>query len=78
MEDTFDILEVDDILTMQPVAALKQSHNIVNDCDLSVSDLLCAKNSFLVHIEHVSWLKKCINTLVEFFWHLENHPIHNR
>ncbi|KIK94002.1 hypothetical protein PAXRUDRAFT_12322 [Paxillus rubicundulus Ve08.2h10] len=78
MEDTFGISKVDDILTMRPVSALKQSHNVVNDCDLSVSDFFRAKNSFLVHIKHVSWPKKHINALAEFFWHLENHPIHNR
>ncbi|KIK75751.1 hypothetical protein PAXRUDRAFT_18724 [Paxillus rubicundulus Ve08.2h10] len=77
MEDTFGISKVDDILTMRPVTALKQSRNVVNDCDLSVSDFFRAKNSFLVHIEHASWPKKHINTLAEFFWHLENHPICN-
>ncbi|KIJ06992.1 hypothetical protein PAXINDRAFT_19805 [Paxillus involutus ATCC 200175] len=78
MEDTFGISKVDDILTMRPVAALKQSRNVVNDYDLPISDFFRAKNSFLVHIEHVSWPKKHINALAEFFWHLENHPICNR
>ncbi|KIK80051.1 hypothetical protein PAXRUDRAFT_52669, partial [Paxillus rubicundulus Ve08.2h10] len=77
-EDTFGISKVDDILTMQPVATLKQSHNVVNDCDLSISDFFHAKNSFLIHIEQASWPKEHINTLAEFFWHLKNHPIRNR
>ncbi|KIK82347.1 hypothetical protein PAXRUDRAFT_153897, partial [Paxillus rubicundulus Ve08.2h10] len=77
MEDTFGIAKVDDILTMRPVAALKQSCNIVNNCDLPISDFFRAKNSFLVHIEHMNWPKRHINALVEFFWHLENHLIRN-
>ncbi|KIK81734.1 hypothetical protein PAXRUDRAFT_15075 [Paxillus rubicundulus Ve08.2h10] len=77
MEDTFGISKVDDILTMRPIATLKQSHNVVNDCDLPISDFFHAKNSFLVHVEHVGWQKKHINALAEFFWHLENHPIRN-
>ncbi|KAF9239302.1 hypothetical protein BU15DRAFT_46860 [Melanogaster broomeanus] len=78
MEDTFGISKVDDILTMWPVAALRQSRNVINDCDLPISDFFRAKNSFLVHIERASWPKKHINALAEFFWHLENHPIRNR
>ncbi|KIK91268.1 hypothetical protein PAXRUDRAFT_72194, partial [Paxillus rubicundulus Ve08.2h10] len=77
MENTFSILKVDDILTMHPVAALKQSHNVVNGCNLPISDFFCAKNSFLVHIKHAGWPKKHINALAEFFWHLENHLICN-
>ncbi|KIK77233.1 hypothetical protein PAXRUDRAFT_17639 [Paxillus rubicundulus Ve08.2h10] len=77
MEDTFGISKVDDILTMRLVAALKQSHNVVNGCDLPISDFFRAKNSFLVHVEHAGWLKKHINALAEIFWHLENHPIRN-
>ncbi|KIK79965.1 hypothetical protein PAXRUDRAFT_16044 [Paxillus rubicundulus Ve08.2h10] len=77
MEDTFGISKVDDILTMHHVAALKQSCNVVNDCNLPILDFFCAKNSFLVHVEHAGWLKKHINALVEFFWHLKNHPIFN-
>ncbi|KAF9236388.1 hypothetical protein BU15DRAFT_50162 [Melanogaster broomeanus] len=67
----------DDILTMRPVAALRQSRNVINDCDLPISDFFRVKNSFLVHIERASWPKKHINALAEFFWHLENHPICN-
>ncbi|KIK74423.1 hypothetical protein PAXRUDRAFT_19888 [Paxillus rubicundulus Ve08.2h10] len=77
MEDTFGILKVDDVLTMRPIAALKQSRNVVNDCDLSISDFFCTKNNFLIHIEQASWPKKHVNALAEFFWHLENHPICN-
>ncbi|KIK90741.1 hypothetical protein PAXRUDRAFT_151284 [Paxillus rubicundulus Ve08.2h10] len=73
MEDTFSISKVDDVLTMQPIATLKQSCNVVNDCDLSISDFFCAKNNFLIHIEQASWPKKHVNALAEFFWHLENH-----
>ncbi|KIJ09214.1 hypothetical protein PAXINDRAFT_87784 [Paxillus involutus ATCC 200175] len=81
MEDTFGISKVDDILTIKGwwvVAALKQSHNVVNNCDLPISDFFRAKNSFLVHIKHASLPKKHINALAKFFWHLENHPIRNR
>ncbi|KAF8837056.1 hypothetical protein BDN67DRAFT_909952, partial [Paxillus ammoniavirescens] len=78
MEDTFGISKVDDILTMRPVTALKQSRNVVNNCDLSISDFFRAKNSFLIHIEQASWPKKHINALAEFFWHLKNHLIRNR
>ncbi|KIK90574.1 hypothetical protein PAXRUDRAFT_151585 [Paxillus rubicundulus Ve08.2h10] len=75
MEDTFSIAKVDDVLTMRPVAALKQSCNIVNNFNLPISDFFHAKNSFLVYIEHANWPKRHINALAEFFWHLKNHPI---
>ncbi|KIK77997.1 hypothetical protein PAXRUDRAFT_86011, partial [Paxillus rubicundulus Ve08.2h10] len=77
MEDTFGISKVDDILTMHPIAALKQSCNVVNNCDLPILDFFQAKNSFLVHVKYAGWPKKHINALAEFFWHLENHPICN-
>ncbi|KIK78725.1 hypothetical protein PAXRUDRAFT_54756, partial [Paxillus rubicundulus Ve08.2h10] len=77
MEDTFSISKVDDVLTMWLIAALKQSRNMVNNCDLSISDFFRAKNNFLIHIEQASWPKKHVNALAEFFWHLENHPICN-
>ncbi|KIK77727.1 hypothetical protein PAXRUDRAFT_100519, partial [Paxillus rubicundulus Ve08.2h10] len=50
----------------------------VDDCDIPISDCFCAKNSFLVHVKYMGWLKKHINALAEFFWHLENHLICNR
>ena len=74
-DDSFGLTSSNDILTLRPVASVRASHLACADHDLSFSEFLWAKNSFLHHIKQASWPNKHIDALAKFFWNLENHPI---
>ncbi|KAG2740594.1 hypothetical protein P692DRAFT_201842456 [Suillus brevipes Sb2] len=61
---------IDNQLTVSSKAALA-------DHELSFSTFLRAKNLYLVQISKAKWPQTHIDTLSLFFWHLENHTIHN-
>jgi len=74
-DDSFGLTSSNNILTLHPVVSVRASRLACANHNLSFSEFLRAKNSFLHHIKQVSWPNKHINTLAEFFWNLENHPI---
>ncbi|KAG6371329.1 hypothetical protein JVT61DRAFT_9628 [Boletus reticuloceps] len=73
-DDALGLSATNDILTLRPVASVKASKNARPDYELSFSEFLQAKNSYLHHIKQISWPDKHVNALAEFFWNLENHP----
>ncbi|KAI6002409.1 hypothetical protein F5J12DRAFT_723057, partial [Pisolithus orientalis] len=72
--DTFGISSANDLLTLRPVVSVKASQNMCTDHDLTFSEFLQARVSFLHHIKMVLWPEKDINALAMFFWNLESHP----
>lgn len=74
-DDAFGLTASNDILTIRPVASVKASKNARADHDLTFSEFLQAKNSFLHHVKQSAWPDKHVNVLAEFFWNLENHPM---
>lgn len=73
-DDAFGLAASNDILTIRPVASVKASKNARPNYELTFSEFLQGKNSYLHHIKQSSWPDKHINALAEFFWNLENHP----
>ncbi|KAF8129555.1 hypothetical protein EV363DRAFT_1264033 [Boletus edulis] len=74
-DDAFGLTASNDLLTIHPVASVKASKNARSDHDLTFSEFLQAKNSFLHHAKQTAWPDKHVNVLAEFFWNLENHPM---
>ena len=75
-DDTLGFSNSNNILSLHPVASVRASCNACADHDLSFSEFLQAKNSFLRHIKWLAWPAKPIDALAEFFWNVENHGIH--
>jgi len=74
-DDSFNLTSSNNILTLRPVVSVRASHLACANHDLSFSEFLQVKNSFLHHIKQASWPNKHINALAKFFWNLENHSI---
>ena len=59
---------------LRPVASVKASKNAKADHELSLTDMLQARTSYLKHIKEAGWPEKHIAALFKFFWNLECHP----
>ncbi|KAG2345622.1 hypothetical protein BDR05DRAFT_879940 [Suillus weaverae] len=75
--DDFGLTRVDDQLTIRPAYAFKASKSATADHDLPFSMFLHSKNLFLMQLNKAKWPQTHIDALSLFFWHLENHSIHN-
>ncbi|KAF9224749.1 hypothetical protein BS17DRAFT_826619 [Gyrodon lividus] len=75
MDDAFGISKTDDVLTLHSVTSVKVSCNSVQDNELSFKTFLQARNNFLYYAKKVSWPSKHLNTLAEFSWNIEMHPM---
>ncbi|KIK81190.1 hypothetical protein PAXRUDRAFT_15374 [Paxillus rubicundulus Ve08.2h10] len=75
VDETLGISKVDDILTLCLVAAVKASRNSLEDHDLPFEVFLQAKNNLLFYAKKASWPAKHLDTLAEFFWNIETHPM---
>ncbi|KAG1818049.1 uncharacterized protein BJ212DRAFT_1269565, partial [Suillus subaureus] len=75
--DDFSLTRVNDQLTIRPAYAFKASKAAIADHDLPFSTFLCSKNLFLMQLSKAKWPQMHIDALLLFFWHLENHSIHN-
>ncbi|KAF8545763.1 hypothetical protein OG21DRAFT_1372400, partial [Imleria badia] len=73
-DDTFGLLSTNEVLTLHPVASVKASKNTKADHELSLTDILQARTSFLEHFKEAGWPKKHISALFKFFWNIECHP----
>ncbi|KAH0829224.1 hypothetical protein J3R83DRAFT_2789 [Lanmaoa asiatica] len=73
-DDAFGLTNCNDILTLRPVASVKASQNARADNQLSFSEFLQARVSFLHHLKQAAWPEKHMNALAMFFWNLESHP----
>ncbi|KAF8129358.1 hypothetical protein EV363DRAFT_1169125 [Boletus edulis] len=73
-DDAFGILAANEVLTLRPVASVKASRNAKADHELSLTEILQARTSFLEHLKEAGWPNKHISALFTFFWTLESHP----
>ncbi|KAG9312181.1 hypothetical protein JVU11DRAFT_7476 [Chiua virens] len=73
-EDAYGLLSTEDILTLRPVTSVKASRNAKSDHELSLTEMLQARTSYLEHVREAGWPEKHINALFKFFWNLESHP----
>ena len=74
-DDTLSITNVNNVLTLRPVASIRASCNACADHELAFGEFMQAKNSFLYHVKEALWPPKHVDALAELFWNLENHPI---
>ncbi|KIK72411.1 hypothetical protein PAXRUDRAFT_22020 [Paxillus rubicundulus Ve08.2h10] len=74
-DDTFSISKVDEILTLRSIASVKASRNAIEDHKLTFEVFLQAKNNFLFYAKSALWPSKHLDTLTEFFWNIETHPM---
>ncbi|KIJ06698.1 hypothetical protein PAXINDRAFT_91616, partial [Paxillus involutus ATCC 200175] len=74
-DDTFSVTRIDDILTLYSVASIKVSCNSIEDHDLPFKAFLQAKDNFLFYAKKASWPPKHLDSLAEFFWNIETHPM---
>ncbi|KAH9019642.1 hypothetical protein EDB85DRAFT_1873002 [Lactarius pseudohatsudake] len=73
--DTLAFTQVDDTITMRPLAAIKPSRSIRNDEDLSWEEMLQAKNTMLHFMaKSAVWPEGHARALAAFFVALELHP----
>ncbi|KAG2335529.1 hypothetical protein BDR05DRAFT_1006720 [Suillus weaverae] len=75
--DDFGLTRVDNQLTIHPTYAFKASKSATANHNLPFSMFLHSKNLFLMQLNVAKWPQTHIDTLSLFFWHLENHSIHN-
>ncbi|KAG0695760.1 hypothetical protein DFH29DRAFT_1083247 [Suillus ampliporus] len=73
-EDTFGLTRVDDFVALKPVASFKPSRKAIQDHSLEWRQFDLAKNSFLLHINKLSWPKKHQRALTMFFMNVIAHP----
>ncbi|KAH9006017.1 hypothetical protein EDB84DRAFT_1281635 [Lactarius hengduanensis] len=73
--DTLAFTQIDDTITMRPLAAIKPSRSIRNDEDLSWEEMLQAKNTMLHFMaKSAVWPEGHARALAAFFVALELHP----
>ncbi|KIK77959.1 hypothetical protein PAXRUDRAFT_17153 [Paxillus rubicundulus Ve08.2h10] len=75
-DNTFGISKINEVFTLKSVVAIKASHNWIKDHELTFKAFLQAKNNFLYYAKTALWLPKHLNTLANFFWNVETHPMH--
>ena len=75
-EDAFGVTNSNDVLTLHPITSVKASKHAVPNEDLSFSQLMQARISFMEYAQQAGWPEKHIKALAVFFWKLETHPKH--
>ncbi|KAI9430655.1 hypothetical protein H4582DRAFT_1823787 [Lactarius indigo] len=74
-QDTLAFTQLDDTITVWPLAAVRSSKNIRNDEDLSWEEMLQGKNVMLRFMaKSTTWLQAHARSLAAFFVALELHP----
>ncbi|OAX31370.1 hypothetical protein K503DRAFT_806118 [Rhizopogon vinicolor AM-OR11-026] len=76
-DDTFGLTRVDDFIALKPVASCKPSCKVIQDHSLDWQQFDLAKNSFLLHINKLSWPEKHQWALTMFFMNIITHPSRN-
>ncbi|KAF8549729.1 hypothetical protein OG21DRAFT_1420873 [Imleria badia] len=73
---TFEYVELwyftKEVLTLRAVASVKASRNAKADHELSLTEILQARTSFLERLKEAGWPNKHISALFTFFWTLES------
>ncbi|KAH9012070.1 hypothetical protein EDB85DRAFT_1877935 [Lactarius pseudohatsudake] len=73
--DTLAFAQLEDTITVRPLAAVRSSKNIRNDEDLSWEEMLQAKNTMLrLMAKSATWSATHAQALAAFFIALELHP----
>ncbi|KAH7916684.1 hypothetical protein BJ138DRAFT_1108472 [Hygrophoropsis aurantiaca] len=72
-EEAFGIARVDDHIALRPLASFKASRNVLHDHELTFSQLLQAKNCFLVNIQKAGWTQKHIDAIATLYFKIEMH-----
>jgi hypothetical protein len=73
-QDTLAFTQIDDTISIQPMAAIRPSKHIRNDEDLSWEEMLGAKNTMLRFIaKSGAWPASHIESLATFYVNLELH-----
>lgn len=74
-QDTLAFAQVNNIISIQPMAAIRPSKHIRNDEDLSWEEMLGAKNTMLHFIaKSGAWPASHMESLASFYVNLELHP----
>ena len=74
-QDTLAFTQVDNTISIQPMAAIRPSKHIRNDEDLSWEEMLGAKNTMLRFIaKSGAWPASHMESLASFYVNLELHP----
>lgn len=73
-EDTLCLTNVDGMVSLMPILALRASKNAVQDIDLTWRQMEIAKTSFLQHIAKFHWPEKTVLSFTQFFMTLGAHP----
>ncbi|KAJ7817309.1 hypothetical protein B0H14DRAFT_3474781 [Mycena olivaceomarginata] len=73
-EEAFTFTKLNDVVSLQPAAALAGSKSVVKDVNLTWDQLAFAKNNILHYAAQFKWPEQHVASLANFWYNLEVHP----
>ena len=71
LDDTYGIMQVDNLVALKPITTFKASKNVILDTDLLWRQMNIGKNMMLQHMELCNWPPKHVSSFARFYLHLE-------
>ena len=73
-DDVFGIAKTEDTLGFRQISTARASKNVIQDKDLTWRTFSLAKTNYVRHITKASWPHLHVQSIVDLFFELENHP----
>ena len=70
-EDTYSIIQVNDLVALKPVTTFKASKNAISDANLTWRQMNIGKNTMLHYMEICDWPQKHTESFARFYLHPE-------
>lgn len=73
-DDVFGIAKTEDALGFRQISTARASKNVIQDKDLTWRTFSLAKTNYVRHITKANWPHLHVQSIVDLFFELENHP----
>jgi hypothetical protein len=77
-DDAYGLTRVGEVLSFKSISAIRASKNVIQDVNLTWSQLTYAKTSYLQHVGKAGWPQKHAEALTHFFIALEASPFRSQ
>lgn len=77
-DDVFGIAKTEDSLGFRQISTARASRNVIQDKDLTWRTFSLSKTNYVNHITKASWPQLHVQSIVDLFFELDNHPWRTR